>query len=113
MAVMYPYILQLCGGNADASVFIDHFLNFRFVEAISCTYVNTAGLLTVGLIFYGGISIPLYIRTGDVRMPVVLLLLTGGAIVPQIAGPGLALATLALLLTGAGVLTLLYYRYSR
>jgi hypothetical protein len=73
----------------------------------------SAGFLVVGLLVYGGINLAILIRTGDVRIPVVLTLLTGGAIIPQVAAPGVAIVAITLLVAGAGALTLLYYRYSR
>jgi hypothetical protein len=88
-------------------------LDFQFVKAIGCTYANPSSLAVVGLLVYGGITLSIFLRTGDVRIPVVLTLLTGGAILPQVAAPGVAIVGIALLITGAGALTLLYYRYSR
>jgi hypothetical protein len=98
-----------CTGKAPTA----HLLDFEFVKAIACTYGNSAGILVVGLLVYGGIAGSIFIRTGDIRIPVVLTLLTGGAILPQVAAPGVAIVGIALLLAGAASITLLYYRYSR
>lgn len=92
---------------------IDYLLNFEFLNAFACTYANVAGLLVVGLLVYGAISLSIYIRTGSVVIPFVLLLTTGGATLTQIATPGIAAATVVVLCTGAGAITFLYYRYSR
>jgi len=103
-------ILQMCAAGKDGPGYIK---NFQFVKAITCTYADPAGLVTVGLLFYGGIAMALTIRQGSVLMPVVLLLLTGGAILSQIAAPGVSIAGILLLVVGSGVVTLLYYRYSQ
>jgi len=104
---MNGIILQVCTDTG-----LNHMLNFEFLKGIGCTYINSAGLLVAGLLLYGGINFSIFIRTGDVRIPVVLTLLTGGVIIPQIAAPGVAVASIALLLTGAGSLTYMYYKYS-
>jgi hypothetical protein len=105
--------MVLQGGFCPGASGTELLLDFQFVKAIACTYANTAGLLVVGLLVYGGITLSIFLRTGDARIPVVLTLLTGGAILPQVAAPGIAIVGIGLLLTGAGVITLLYYRYSR
>ena len=61
----------------------------------------------MGLLVYCGINLSIFLRTDDVRIPVVLTLLTGGAIIPQVAARSVAIVALSLLLTGAGVLILL------
>ncbi len=91
----------------------EYLLQFEFIKAVTCTYANAAGLLVTGLLVYGSISLSIYIRTGSVIIPFVLLLLTGGAVMSQVAGVATAVATLVLLATGAGTLTYLYYRVSR
>lgn len=107
--MLWP-VLQMCPGSKEGH---EYLTDFDFVEAITCTYANEAGFLVTGLFFYGGIMIAIYATTDDIRIPSVLLLLTGGAILSQIAAPGLTIAALMLLLVGAGVITILYYRYSR
>jgi len=106
--------MAMCDGVSGVDAFISELLSFNFVKAFSCTYADAAGgLLVVGLLVYGGVTLSIFIRTGDVRIPVVLTLLTGGAIIPQVAAPGVSLVAITLLITGAGIVTLLYYRYSR
>jgi len=91
----------------------DYLMSFEFIKALTCTYANSAGFLATGLIVYGGVAVSIYIRTNSVVIPFVLLLLVGGAIIPQVAGVGVAVATILFLATGAGVLTFLYHRHSR
>lgn len=103
----------MCQGISGVDSMIDALLNFHFVKAFTCTYAASAGFLVVGLLVYGGINLAILIHTGDIRIPVVLTLLTGGAIIPQVASPGVALVGIVLLVAGAGAVTILYYRYSR
>jgi hypothetical protein len=46
-------------------------------------------------------------------VPVIVLLLIGGATIPLIAGPGVELAAVVLLVAGAGAITYLWYRFTR
>lgn len=105
-----PVVLQLCGGSRSGP---ERLTDFDFVEAFVCTFGDPLGLLTVGLIVYGAVGGSMYITTGDIRIPTVLTLTVGGAIIPQIAGPGLMIISLIVLVAGAGVITILYYQYSR
>lgn len=97
----------------SGTTFAEYLRSFEFIKAFTCSYFDAAGVLTVGLMVYGAIALSIYIRTGSIIIPVVLLLLTGGAVMTQIAGVGIAIATVALLTTGAGVTTYLYHAYSR
>lgn len=91
----------------------DHLVNFHFIKAFTCTYFTTAGMLVTGLFVYGAIGLSLYIRTGSVVLPAILTLLTGGAILGQVAAPGSTIVLVLLLVVGAGGITLLYLAYSR
>jgi len=102
-------LLQACTGKPG----YEHLLDFEFIKAVTCTYGNSMGFAVFSLFVYGGIMLSIYATTDDVRIPAVLTLITGGAAIPQIAAPGVAIATMVLLFSGAGVLTLLYYKYSR
>ena len=93
--------------------FGDYLTNFEFIKAFTCTYANAAGFLVVGLLVYGGISLSIYIETGSVIIPFVLLLTVGGAVLTQVAAPAMTIAVLVLLVTGGGVMAYLYHRYSR
>jgi len=102
-------LLQTCSGRPG----YEHLKDFEFIKAVTCTYGNELGLAVFLMIVYGGIILSIYTVTDDVRIPAVLTLITGGAALPQVAAPGVAIATIVLLFSGAGVITLLYYRYSR
>jgi len=105
-------ILQagMCEAGKD---FGDYITNFEFIKAPTCTFADPVGFLVVGLIVYAGISLSIYIRTGSVLIPTVLILLTGGVVMTQLAAPATAVAGILILTVGAGVFTYLYYRYSR
>lgn len=108
---MDPIALQQ--GVCDPSVAgQDYLTQFEFIKAFTCTYASAAGFLVTGLLVYGAISLSIYIRTGSVAIPAILVLLTGGVVVVQLAAPAVAVATILVLVAGAGVLTYLYYSYS-
>jgi len=102
-------LLQTCTGKPGYELLTD----FKFIKSVTCTYGNNMGLAVFSLIVYGGIMISIYATTDDIRIPAVLIFITGGITLPQVASPALAFATLIILFSGAGVITLLYYRYSR
>jgi hypothetical protein len=91
----------------------EYLLDFEFIKALTCTYANSVGFLVMGLLVYGSISLSIYIRTGSVIIPFVLLLLTGGVVMEQVAGVAVAIATIVVLVVGAGVVTYLYAELSR
>lgn len=91
----------------------EYLLNFEIIKAFSCTYANVVGMLVLGLVVYTAVALSIYIRTGSAVIPFVLLLVTGGATMSQVATPAVAAATVLILCTGAGAVTYLYYSYSR
>lgn len=99
----------VCDPSVDPNSWL---LQFEFIKAFVCVYANAAGFLVLGLLVYGAISARIYIQTGSVIIPVVLLLLTGGAVMTQVAAPGVTVAVLMVLVTGAGIMTYVYWRYS-
>lgn len=101
-------VLQLCQTGMD---FADYLGEFMFVQAGVCYQVSRVGLATLGMISYAAVAIPIYLTTGSIMIPLVLLLLTGGATVSQMAAPGVSLAAIVLLNAGAGAITYLYYKF--
>lgn len=86
-------------------------LQLKFVEATVCTYAQTIGFLTLGMIVYVAIVGSMFIRTKSVSLIAVLILLTGGLVLTQMAPPVLQFVAL-ILLTAFGVgATLLVKRY--
>lgn len=88
-------------------------VDFKFIEAFACTYANTVGMLVLGLLVFGAVTLSIYIRTGSAVIPFVLVMLTGGATLPLVAPPAYTAAVVLVLCSGAGAVTYLYYRYSR
>jgi len=101
---------MVCDPNTSE---IAYLLNFEFIKAFSCTYFNSAGMLVTGLFVYGGISLSIYIRTDSVLIPTVLMLITGGAVLSQVAAPAIRVAGLLLVTVGAGAVAYLYRRLGR
>lgn len=93
--------------------FKDHLVNFEFVEAFACTYANQVGFLVLGLIVYGAIAGSIYIRTNSFILPFGLLLVTGGAVISQMASVAIPIAVLLILVIPAAVTAYLYASYSR
>lgn len=100
-----------CSDSAD---FASYLGDFEFINAVVCTASDLGGgLATVATLVMGGIALSIYIRTGSVALPTVLVLLTGGSVLSLLATPAIALATILVLVFGAAAITLAYWRYSR
>lgn len=109
-----PVSAELLQAGCEAGVAgYEYITQFEFIKAFTCTYANPIGFLAFGMLTYSAISFSIYIRTDSVMIPFVLLLLIGGVVMTQVAAPAVGVATILLLVMGAGVLTILYYRYSR
>lgn len=102
--------MAVCDGSTTGT---EYLLDFEFIKAVTCTYADPLGLLVFGLLVYGAIALSIYIRTDSITIPVILLFLVGGAVTPQLAGPAAGIATIAVLVTGAGALTLVYLKFAR
>lgn len=102
-------VLQLCGGGG----FVDYVTGFEFFKAVGCTYINPLGLAFTAMLVYGGVAIPITLRTDSVMIPTILLLLTGGATFATISSPAVSLGTIALIFAGPAVITLLLFQYAR
>lgn len=102
--------MAMCDPAMD---FGDYIANFEFIKAPTCTYSEPAGFLVVGLLVFGAVMLSIYSETNTVIIPFVLLLTTGGAVLSMVAAPAMPVATVLLLVTGAGAMTYLYHRFSR
>lgn len=100
----------MCDPNKD---FAEHLLDWEFVEAIACQYADTTGFLVLGLIVWGAVSSAIYIRTNSMIIPFGLLLMTGGAVLSQMAQVAVPIAVLIVLVLPASITAYLYYRYGR
>jgi hypothetical protein len=83
-----------------------------FIAGFLCPYIDVVGLLGFGLLVYSAIGTTIYIRTGSVVIPFVLLIMIGGPILSQVASIGVAVATVVILLVLGGVPLFLVRRYS-
>lgn len=92
--------------------FRDRLLDWSFFEAFVCQYADPMGFLTVGMLFYGGILLSIFITTRSIVLPGVLLMATGGAIVAQLAAPAMPFVVLLVLANGAGAMLYLYLKAS-
>lgn len=90
----------------------DLITQFRFIEAISCTYTADIGLFTAGLMVWGAISLAIYTKQGSAIIPAVLLFQFGGVAVAQTASIATPVVVALILVVPAGLAGLLYYRYS-
>lgn len=68
-----------------------------FIEAIICTFGNTMTVAGFLLFCWFVVSSISYIRTKSVAMPIVLLLLIGGATVPRLPSVGIQVAAVLVL----------------
>lgn len=102
-------VLQSCEYGQDMAEYITD--GFRIADAFRCQF-SGVGLEIAGFILMAAIFVPLYIRSRSPVIPLVLMLLVGGAFVSAIAGPWTAIAALVLLVVGAGGVTYLYAQYS-
>lgn len=107
-----PVVLQSGFCSADKSG-PEYLTDFQFIEAVTCTYADPVGMLVLGMVVYSAIGLSIYIRTGSAIIPTILLFLTGGAVMAQVAAPFTAAATILVLVAGGGVVAYLYHRYSR
>jgi hypothetical protein len=106
----FMVVAQVCAGD---KTFADYMGDFAFIKAISCQYAVGGSLLVAGGLVVGGVVSSIYIRTGSPVIPGILILLTGGAVLEVSPAPVIGLATLLVLLLGAGVITLGYRAFSR
>jgi len=98
----------------DGAGFVDYIGDFEFINAFVCVASDLGGgFATVATLIMGGVALSIYIRTGSVALPTVLVLLTGGGVLSLLAPPAISLAAILVLLFGAAVLTLAYWRYAR
>jgi len=100
----------MCDAGKD---FGDYMTNFEYIKAPVCAYADTTGFFTLAAFVYGAVLASIYIRTDSLVIPTVLIVIVGGAVVPQLPGPAIPFAVLLLLIVPSGVVALAYYSYSR
>jgi hypothetical protein len=85
---------------------------YAFGDALVCPFWDAVGQLATGLLVWGAVGTAIYIVTGSVMIPYVLLLLIGGAVISQVASLGVTIATIIILGVLGGVPTYFVWRYS-
>jgi len=94
--------------------FADYLSEFEFIKAFGCTASELGGgFSTVATLVMGGIALGIYVRTGSVALPTVLIMLTGGVVLSTVAAPAVSIATILVLVFGGGIITYVYWRFAR
>lgn len=70
-------------GRYSAELFHAAMEEFAVFEAVTCTYGAPLGVMVVGTLFYSGVALNIFLRTGSVMIPFVLALVLGGTIFAQ------------------------------
>ena len=106
--------MQVPSWCSSGTGFQEYLSSFEFIKAFGCTASELGGgFATVMTLVMGGVSLALYIRTGSVALPTVLVLLTGGVVLSTLAAPAVGIAALLILVFGAGIMTYAYWRFAR
>jgi hypothetical protein len=84
-------------GRFGADLFIAAMNNFELWEAMFCPFAGPLGQLIVGTIVYSGFGLNIFIRTGSMIIPFVLILLLGATVLAQM---------MAIISTFAGLIVL-------
>lgn len=92
---------------------LDAISNFQLWDAVFCTYAVPAGAEVVGLLFYGAISLGIFIKTGSVIIPFILILILGGTVLAQMMAVISSFAAIIVLLGAPIVITLLVIKLDR
>jgi len=106
--------MQVPSWCSAGSGFQDYLGSFEFIKAFGCTASDLGGgFATVSTLVMAAVVLSIYIRTGSVALPAVLVLLTGGVVLSTLAAPAIGIAALLILVFGAGIMTFAYWRYAR
>lgn len=87
---------------------LDALMDWQFMRGLGAPYAEAMGLAPFMLIAMTGISGAIYLRTGSVMLPVGLLFLTGGALVPLLPSVGVMWLVVLVVLVGFGLFAYLY-----
>jgi len=89
--------------------YLDALAEFAFRDALLCPYQTSIGGPEFATLIFGAIGMALMIRQGSVAIPAVILVVTGGVFVTQIAGLAVGFVT-ALVLGVLGLAPVLLLR---
>lgn len=82
----------------------------QFIQAFVCTYANATTVVGLGLVVWFTVSAMSFARSGSLIMPVVLMLLLGGAALTMLPPVGLGVAAIVLVGMGASLAVLVARR---
>lgn len=85
----------------------------ELLNTIICTFGETMTVAGFLLFCWFVVSSISYVRSQSIAMPIVLLLLIGGATVPQLPSVGLQVAAIGLLAGTSGIVVLVARRIDR
>lgn len=89
-------------------VYLDALKDGAFQDAILCPYQDNMGGVVFALFVYGAIGTAIYVRTDSIIIPFVLVLLTGGIVMTEVASIAVGLViTMLLFVVGIGPILLL------
>lgn len=72
-----------CPTGAEFAGFETAMNDLDLWRAIYCTYGTPVGETVVGTLFYGGVSLGIFIRTGSIGIPSILFVILGSTIIAQ------------------------------
>lgn len=106
-------VLQFSCNGTNATDYVNTGGDVNLVQGAVCQYSEPFGIHLVGLLFWAGISLGLYIRTGSILMPYILTLVLGSVVLSFIAPIAVAMVVPMTLGIAGYVAPKLYRKYSR
>lgn len=101
------------GARFTAEAFDAAMQNFSLWDAGFCAYATPLGELVVGTVVYVAVGLNIFIRTGSLIIPFVLMLLLGGTIFAQMLAVINSFAALIILVVAPVVVTALVFLLDR
>lgn len=72
-----------CPSGDRYTQFAEAMANFELWSLFYCSYATPLGEAVVGTLFYGAVSLGIFIRTGRIAIPAVLFIILGSTILAQ------------------------------
>lgn len=101
------------GARFTGEMFQTAMENFDLWEAMVCPYGTALGMGVVGTMLYSAFALNIFIRTGSVIIPFVLVMILGGTIIGQMVGVVSAFAGLIVLVVAPLVVSALIFVLDR
>lgn len=105
-------ILQFTCNGTDPGNYFGTGGFLKLFQAAVCQYSDPFGIQLVGFLFWAGVALGLYIRTGSILMPYILTLILGSVVLSFIAPIAVALVVPATLGVAGYIAPKLYRKYS-